>query len=68
LFAGNRTRHDGIITEAALKLAKTCDVIVLAQASLAHLRKSIGDKIGIPVPASPPLLMERLRADFNPAA
>ena len=68
LFAGNQARHDEIITEAALKLAETCDLIVLAQASLAHLRDSIGGKIGIPVLASPPLLMERLRAQFNPAA
>jgi Asp/Glu/hydantoin racemase len=68
LFAGNTMRHDEIITAAALKLAETCNLIVLAQASLAHLRESIGDKIGIPVLASPPLLMERLRAEFNPAA
>jgi Asp/Glu/hydantoin racemase len=68
LFAGNRKRHDEIITADALKLAETCDVVVLAQASLAHLRESIGEKVGVPVLASPPLLMERLRAEFNPAA
>jgi Asp/Glu/hydantoin racemase len=68
LFSGNRTRHDDIITDAVLKLAETCDLIVLAQASLTHLRGAIGDKIGIPVLASPPLLMEKLRASFIPAA
>jgi Asp/Glu/hydantoin racemase len=68
LFVGNRKRHDEIITADALKLAETCDVVVLAQASLAHLRESIRDKVAIPVLASPPLLMERLRAEFNPAA
>jgi Asp/Glu/hydantoin racemase len=66
LFAGNRKRHDEIITAGALRLAETSDVVVLAQASLAHLRESIQDKVGIPVLASPSLLMERLRAEFNP--
>jgi Asp/Glu/hydantoin racemase len=62
LFAGDRGKHDKIIIEEASKLAETCDVIVLAQASLAHLQQPIADKTGKPTLASPPLLMDRLRA------
>jgi Asp/Glu/hydantoin racemase len=62
LFAGDRGKHDKIIIEEASKLAETCDAIVLAQASLAHLQEPIADKTGKPTLASPPLLIERLRA------
>jgi Asp/Glu/hydantoin racemase len=61
LFAGDRAEHDRIITEAAVKCAQDCDVMVLAQVSLAHLREPIANATGLPVLASPPLLIERLR-------
>ena len=61
LFDGNRAKHDAILTEEAFKLAVNCDLIVLAQASLAHLRDPIAEMIGLPVLARPPLLIERLQ-------
>jgi aspartate/glutamate racemase len=64
LFAGDRKEHDALVVQAAATLAKQCDVIVLAQVSLAHLRDEIAARCGKPVFASPSLLMDRLRGDI----
>jgi hypothetical protein len=64
LFAGDRAAHDRLVAEAAGALAGQCDVIVLAQVSLAHLRDEIAAKTGKTVFASPPMLMDRLRRDI----
>lgn len=64
LFAGKRELHDELVARAAAELAGACDVIVLAQVSLAHLRDAIADRTGKPVLASPPLLMERLKSEL----
>ena len=60
LQAGNREEHDNLVSAAAVTLSQSSDVLVLAQASLAHLQSSIGAMTSIPVLASPPLLMEEL--------
>ncbi len=60
LFAGDRDRHDAIVTEAALAVAPEADVIVLAQASLAHLQSALARDTGRPVLSSPPLLMQEI--------
>jgi Asp/Glu/hydantoin racemase len=60
LMNGDRARHDAIIGDAAAAAAATVDVLVLAQASLAHLRDDLGATLPIPVLASPPLLMQSL--------
>jgi Asp/Glu/hydantoin racemase len=66
LIAGDRPKHDAIVLDAAQTLAKKVDTLILAQASLAHLRETLSSLTSIPVLASPPLLMaelgERLRA------
>jgi Asp/Glu/hydantoin racemase len=64
LFAGKRDQHDALVREAANAVAGRCDVIVLAQVSLAHLQPAIAEATNKPVMASPPLLMERLRHDI----
>lgn len=56
LFAGEQARHDAIVTEAAHVAAQDADVIVLAQASLAHLQPALARDTGLPVLSSPPLL------------
>lgn len=61
LFAGKRDIHDTLVIEAAAALAQRCDIIVLAQVSLAHLQDAIVSDTSRPTLASPPLLMERLR-------
>jgi Asp/Glu/hydantoin racemase len=60
LMAGDRARHDAILHEAAAELADEADVLVLAQASLAHLRDTLAEKLPCPVLASPPLLMREM--------
>ena len=71
LMAGDRARHDAILHEAAAGIAGEVDVLVLAQASLAHLREPLAAQSKLPVLASPPLLMReiaRLGADVPVAA
>lgn len=60
LMAGDRTRHDQLVRLSAAQLAPAVDVIVLAQASLAHLRDLLQEELPCPVLASPPLLMREL--------
>lgn len=60
LHAGDRERHDALVREAAARLAREVDVLVLAQASLAHLREPLAGQLACPVLASPPLLMREL--------
>jgi Asp/Glu/hydantoin racemase len=60
LIAGDRARHDAILREAATGLADEVDVLVLAQASLAHLRDTLAAELACPVLASPPTLMREV--------
>lgn len=62
LMAGDRARHDAILHEAAAEISNEMDVLVLAQASLAHLRDSLAAELKCPVLASPPLLMREIQA------
>jgi Asp/Glu/hydantoin racemase len=62
LIAGDRACHDELVRAAATALAREVDVLVLAQASLAHLRDGLAaELVACPVLASPPLLMRELR-------
>ena len=58
LMAGDRASHDKIVRDAVASIADTVDVIVLAQASLAHLTDVFATTLSIPVLASPSLLMD----------
>jgi Asp/Glu/hydantoin racemase len=60
LMAGDRARHDALLLEAATGIAGEVDVLVLAQASLAHLRDPLAAALQCPVLASPPLLMREV--------
>jgi Asp/Glu/hydantoin racemase len=59
-LAGDQRKHDDILTTAAHELAADCDVLVLAQASLAHLAPDLERQTGRPVLASPLLAVEAL--------
>jgi Asp/Glu/hydantoin racemase len=61
LQRGDRAGHDALVQAAADDLAARMDVIVLAQASMAHLAESLALRFPLPVLASPPILMEALR-------
>jgi Asp/Glu/hydantoin racemase len=68
LMAGDRPGHDRLLVEAARRLAKEHDVIVLAQASMAHLAKPLGIELQKPVLASPDLCLDALKAYVGDAA
>jgi Asp/Glu/hydantoin racemase len=61
LQRGDRAEHDELVQAAARDLAARTDVVVLAQASMAHLAESLAFRLPLPVLASPPILMEALR-------
>jgi Asp/Glu/hydantoin racemase len=61
--AGDVERHDALVREGLLDLARERDIIVLAQASMARVLGRIPkDELSIPVLASPRLAVERLAA------
>ncbi len=60
LMAGDREKHDGMIVEQAIDLAKTVDVIVLAQASMNRLAGVLQEKTGMTVLSSPRLGVDYL--------
>ena len=63
LKAGDRDGHDRLVHDAAKRLAAQCDLIVLAQASMAHLMEPIAAALDIRVLSSPPLLMDALLSE-----
>lgn len=60
LLSGDREHHDRLVRQSAERLAAEVDVLVLAQASLAHLREPLASSLARPVLASPSLLMREL--------
>lgn len=68
LMAGERGRHDELVRASALSLAREVDVLVLAQASLAHLQGGLAAELACPVLASPPMLMHALKSQLQQLA
>lgn len=68
MMSGNRELHDRLVSEAAAGLAKRVDRIVLAQASLAHLAAPLAAELGLPVLASPELLVQDVVARVRASA
>jgi Asp/Glu/hydantoin racemase len=64
LSAGQRDEHDRLVREGAIGLARRSDVIVLAQASMAHLEEPIAAAAKLPVLSSPRLCVEAVAARF----
>ena len=60
LMGGDRERHDAMVIEQALDLAKNVDTIVLAQASMGRLAEVLREKTGLPVLSSPRMGIEYL--------
>lgn len=60
VIAGDRDRHDAIVKDAATKLAARSDVVVLAQATMAHLQPELDAALAVPVLASPELCLAAL--------
>jgi Asp/Glu/hydantoin racemase len=60
LMSGDRARHDEMVSAAAAKLAKSVELIVLAQASMTPLATRLAEETGLPVLSSPRLGVELL--------
>ena len=60
VIGGDRAKHDSIVKAAVVELAKRSDVIVLAQASMAHLQPELASTLSVPVLASPELCLAAL--------
>jgi Asp/Glu/hydantoin racemase len=60
LMGGDRERHDAMVTEQAIELAKDVDTIVLAQASMNRLAPVLQERTGLPVLSSPRMGVEYL--------
>lgn len=60
VMAGDKARHDELVKRAATELSRECDVIVLAQASMAHLVQELVPLLNMPVLASPDICVEAL--------
>lgn len=57
---GDLDRHDELVTEDASDLAENVDVLILAQASMSHLRPKLDEDVDVPVLSSPHMAMERI--------
>lgn len=60
VLSGDKQRHDELVNAAVKEMAEGRDVIVLAQASMAHLAPELDAELPVPVLASPGLCMEAL--------
>jgi Asp/Glu/hydantoin racemase len=60
LMSGDRDKHDAMVVEQAVDLARTVDLIVLAQASMSRLVDVLAEETGLPVLASPRLGVDYL--------
>lgn len=61
LMSGDKNRHDEMVSAAALKLASSVDLLVLAQASMTRLAPRINGETGLSVLSSPRLAIEYTR-------
>jgi len=66
--SGQRDLHDRLVCEAAAEMAPRVDRIVLAQASLAHLAEPLTGQLGLPVYASPELLVHDVVTRVRPVS
>lgn len=58
LMAGDKDKHDAMVSAAAQELAPSVDLIVFAQASMTRLAPRISGETGLPVLSSPRLAIE----------
>ena len=63
--SGDVGRHDELIADRALSVAEDVDVIVLAQASMSHLRPELEERSPVPVLSSPESAMEAVREELG---
>ncbi len=62
LMAGDKDGHDNLVAQALTELAATCDVVVLAQASMARVLDRLPEEQRGRFLTSPRLAMERVKS------
>ena len=60
IMAGDKAEHDRRVKTVASELSRESDVVVLAQASMAHLTPELNETLPIPVLSSPDLCLDAL--------
>ena len=60
IMAGDKAEHDKRVKAAAGRMSDKSDVVVLAQASMAHLAPELNETLPVPVLASPDLCVDAL--------
>ncbi len=63
--AGDTAKHDALVAAGLRDLSAQCDVIVLAQASMARLLEAPSFKLEVPVLASPELGLRAVQAKLR---
>ena len=61
ITAGDAATHDRLVAETAVKVAADCDVILLAQGSMARMEAPLREITGKTVYSSPALAIEMVR-------
>jgi len=61
---GDNNTHDRMVQDAVHRLAQKCDVVVLAQASMAHLAETLQEEVSVPVLSSPKPCISALKELF----
>lgn len=64
-MAGDQKKHDELVLAGSSEFGRTVDVLVLAQASMAHLADAVHAELGKPVFASPKLCIDGLADWLN---
>jgi Asp/Glu/hydantoin racemase len=62
---GDSNRHDLLVKEAVRNLAVRNDVVVLAQASMAHLTEALSAECSVPIISSPKHCIEALKQEVS---
>jgi Asp/Glu/hydantoin racemase len=61
LMSGDAAGHDELLEAEILRAASACDVVVLAQGSMARLAPALASQTAVPILSSPRSGVERLR-------
>jgi Asp/Glu/hydantoin racemase len=61
LSSGDGQKHDNLVLETARRIADDCEVILLAQASMARMEETLAVTLGKPVFSSPRKSLEMVR-------
>jgi Asp/Glu/hydantoin racemase len=65
LMSGDRPKHDAMVTEKAIEVARTVDLIVLSQASMNRLGPELSKQTNMKVLSSPNTGIDYLAEKFN---